>query len=396
MAAYTQGTSNQLTPKRWDTLLHEQVQNKSFFKNMIGKDKGGEGSLDDEVANKPIVEKTQLGKESGDQITMGLIRQTYTGDSFNKGVTANEALVDAEQSLVFHNLAVKIAHQRDGVLVQGKLTLKRSPFDLLAEAKNRLSNTLSKILDDSLFFAIYGGYSPNVFRELGTSVAAPTAHPNSVFGKDRSALTAVDSTDVVDTDMLERIAVAVKENNINPIMYKGKETYGFIIHPRGKRTLRADSHWVDANAFGLPRGDENPIFSWAEGEWAGIYVMVSNKIDTARNYAGLTVASSPTQITLSAATVGSGVAATDLRMNILLGANAVARAYSLESYMARRKEDDYENKFGFGGGFIYGDRRADWALAQDSGSDGAVSNQSSLVVYSYSPNVNANLSAVWS
>lgn len=392
--AYTQGTSNQLTVKRWDTLLHEQVQNKLFFKDMIGKDKGGEGDLDRETPNMPIVEKTQLNKDSGDQITMGLVRQTYTGDSFNSGRVSNQALVDQEQDLTFHNVAVKIAHQRDGILVQGKLTLKRSPFDLLQVAKDRLGNSLRKFLDDGLFFTIYSGYSPNVFRELGTSIAAPANHPNRLFGKDNAALTAMNVNDILDTDILERTAVFAKENNINPVMYKGKETYGLIIHPRGKRQLRSDSHWVDANAFGLPRGDENPIFTWAEGEWAGIYAMVSNKVDTSRNYGGLTVGSNT--ITLSADTGFAGVAATDIRMNIFIGANAVARAFGLESYMVRRKEDDYENKYGFGGGYIYGDRRADWALAQDSGTDGAIANQSSAVIYTYSPAVNSNLSPVWS
>lgn len=57
---------------------------------------------------------------------------------------------------------------------------------------------------------------------------------------------------------------------------------------------------------------------------------------------------------------------------------------------------DYENMFGFGGGYIFGDRRADFALSQDSGSDGAVKNQSSAIVYAHKGDATAlTLPTVW-
>ena len=400
MASYTQGTSNQLTKKVWDGLLHESVQDKQFFKGMIGKDKAGEGSIDSQVVNFPIVQKTQLGKEAGDQITMGLVKALVQGDTYNAGKTGNEALVDNELGMTFHNAKVKIAHYRNGVLVEGKMTEQRSPFQLRTTAKGLLSEHLAKVLDDSIFPTFYMGYSPNVVRELGASTAAPAAHPNIVYGKNKSALTDVTAADVVDTLMLENLAVAVIESNINPIRVDGYDTFLFAVHPRGMKTLRADSAWVDANKQGMPRGAENPIFSRASGRWGNIYVMETNKVGTAKTWSAATVTGSgtgadPYLLSISDATVGSGVAATDVRMNVLIGANSIARAFALESYMERRKEDDYGNKIGFGGGFLYGDRRADWYLAADSGTDGTVKNQSSILVYSHSPNPNSNFSGVW-
>ena len=400
MASYTQGTSNQLTKKLWDGLLHQSVQDKQFFKNLIGKDKGGEGSIDEQTVNTPIVQKTQLGKDAGDQITMGLVKALVQGDTYNSGKTGSEALVDNELGLTFHNVKVKIAHYRNGVVIEGKMTEQRSPFNLRQEAKSLLSTHLSKVLDDGVFPTFYMGWSPNVVRELGVSVAAPTAHPNIIYGKNQSALANVTSSDVVDTLMLENLAVAVIETNINPIKVDGNDAFIFAVHPRGMKTLRADSAWVDANKSGMPRGGDNPIFSRAEGRWSNIYVMETNKVSTAKTWASATVTgsgtgASPYILSISDDTVGAGVTATDVRMNVLMGSNAVARAFALESYMERRKEDDYGNKIGFGGGFLYGDRRADWALAQDSGTDGSSKNQSSLLVYSYSPNPNSNFGGVW-
>jgi hypothetical protein len=81
-------------------------------------------------------------------------------------------------------------------------------------------------------------------------------------------------------------------------------------------------------------------------------------------------------------------------MNLLIGANSIARAVALPEYMERRKEDDYGNMIGFAGGLIYGDRRADWQI--DDGTGSTYKNQSSVCVYSYSPSVASNFTTIWS
>lgn len=389
------GTSHQNVKKVWDSLLHEAVVNKSAFKGLIGRDKGGEGALESETVNSPIVEKTQLSKESGDQITMNLVASGITAATeYNGGKSGSTQLVDAEDSLSVYNTKVKIAHQRFGVEIDGKMTQQRLPFDVVNAAKANLSQKMASFQDSGLFFAIYSGYSPNVLRELGTTAADPTDHPNRIFGKGQSAITGVTANDVVDTDLLDILRVFWELRNINPIRVDGEPYALFYVSPYGGRTLRRDSLWQDANINGMSRGDKNPVFQNALGIWGGIVVKESNKVSTAKDYNGLTVSNDA--ITLSAATMGSGITATDVYMNVLLGANAVARAYGMKSYLVRRKEDDYENIMGFGGGFIYGDKRADWALSQDSGSDGSIVNQSSAVVYAHKGDATAlTLPSVW-
>ena len=156
---FAPGTSHQNVRKAWDTLLHEQVLNKSAWRGLTGQDKTGEGSLDAETVNKPIVLKTQLGKESGDQITMGLVASnvkqswvsaTDANNWFNMGVSGNTQLVDSESSLTLYNAKVKIAHQRFGVQIDGKLTLQRTPYDLQRVAKDRVAEQMTYFLDNAV------------------------------------------------------------------------------------------------------------------------------------------------------------------------------------------------------------------------------------------------------
>lgn len=403
------GTSHQNVRKAWDTLLHEQVLNKSAWKGLIGQDKGGEGDLDSETVNKPIVLKTQLGKESGDQITMGLVaslvKQAWVTNGsdaanwFNMGKSGNQQLVDNETPFSLYNVKVKIAHQRFGTTVDGKMTLQRTPYQLLNVAKDRISEQMVYFLDSDVFMALYSGYGANIYRELGTTAAAPTAHPNQIYGNGQSSIANVTSADTFTTASLEIVRVFWETANINPINVDG-DKYGLVyVHPNNGATLRADSAWVDANAFAQPRGNDNPIFQNKLGMWAGLVVKESNKISTEFDPTKITITSNVitgsggAATMIDAPTMGAGVSATNVYMCTLVGANAVARAFALESYMARRKEDDYENIYGFGGGFIFGDRRGDFSLSQDSGSDGATKNQSSAVLHYYAPSI--TVPTVW-
>ena len=397
---FTQATTSNLTKKMWDKVLHEQVQDKSMFKGMIGKDKGGEGSLDANVSNFPIIEKTQLGKDGGDQVTLGLAQQmgnqalygATTSFAINNGKVANVQLVDNEESLTFRNAQVKIAHLRDGVLIQGKMTEQRSPFDLQKTASSMLSTRLAKHLDDGLFFSLYAGYSPNVFRELGHAVAVPTNHPNRVFGNTShatfGAMTNV-STNNLSTTYLDAVASILAVENISPCVVDGEEKFLMICHPFATKQLRADSVWQNAQYYIAESGKKNPLFMGSIGSFNGIIIKESNKISTPIDFSTLAVTSNSIS-TLTAESAPTSGAVADFRLNIVMGANAVARAYGVESYMAKRKEDDYGNLVGFGGGSIYGDRRVDWV--NEAGSD--TDNQSSLIAYTYSPAVSSAVS-IW-
>jgi N4-gp56 family major capsid protein len=189
----------------------------------------------------------------------------------------------------------------------------------------------------------------------------------------------------MDTGFLDRIAVGLAVENVNPCMVDGEPVFLAILHPNAIKTLRADSLWANAQYYVAEKGKKNPLFSGSVGMWNGFIVRESNKIATAIQFQTAAASSAGGTIdTLTAeSATTSSVAAADIRINIVLGANAVARAYGVESYMAKRKEDDYGNLIGFGGGSIYGDKRVDWVNEAANDTD----NQSSLLAYSYSPSV---------
>ena len=395
------GTSNQLTAKVWSKLLHEQVQAKQIFKKWIGRDKGGEGSSTASSVNMPVVEVTNLKKEKGDQVTVPMARQLVTGGpndtaSYNAGKVGDTQLVDAESTMSWLNLKVKVCHQRQGVRIEDVHQYKaRSPFDVFSAAKDMLGESLAARLDDGLIFAIYSRYSPNVFRELGITAAVPAENPNILYGNDRSALTTVTTADVISTELIDRLHSWVVTESINPIRTELGDSYLLLVSPADVFQLRRDSFWSDAQISGGVRGAENKMFSGNLGTWNGIYLFETPKISTALNHDGLTVTSNA--ITLSAETsLPGGITAAKLRKNILLGANAVGRAFAEETYMATRKEDDYGNIAGFAGGYVYGDARADWFENADTGTDGTAHNQSSAILYTYAPAAHSNISAVWS
>lgn len=392
-AGFAPTTAYLAVKKLWDTLLHEQTQSQLFFKDMIGKDQTGEGSLDSPMSNYPIVEKTDLRKDSGDAITMSLARQLVTDEFYNAGKSGNKQLVDAETAMSLYTTKVYVAHWRDATVINGKQTFQQSPFKLRTVAKGLLADEISKFKDEGIFFALYWGYSPNVIREIGTSTLLEKLPLNNLYGKNRASYSALTTQDVVDTELLEILATVVEENNFNAINYEGQKTAFFVCHPRGMKTLRADSLFQDANINALPKNKENPMFSKAQGRWGGIFVASHASVRNG-TYAG-TLACSSDSITLTAPTAPTDLGNnTDVRLNLLIGANAVARAVALPEYMEVRKEDDYGNITGIGGGLIYGDRRADYQI--DDGTGATFKNQSSICVASYSPAVASNFTQIWS
>jgi len=386
-------TSNFLTPSVWNKILHEKVVNKLFWKSMIGSDKGGEGSIEQDLTNYPIVEKTDLKKDNGDTIVMGLVKSPFTYDEttitrMNYGEVGDYQLVDNESAPTYYYLHVPIALYRLAIASMNGITKQRSPYDQKKVATDMVSREMAKWLDDGIFWTFYGGYSPNVWRQQGLT---GVAHPNNIYGKNKTALADVDANDVLDADMLERLGTFTKVNNMSPVVIDGVETFGLIVHPYGMKTLRADSLVMDAWQLALPSGKANPIFTRAGNQrYANIYVMEDNRISYAKDYA---VAASSGDIgTVNDATMGSGITASDVRMNILIGANAVARGWGQETTMASRKEDDYGLINGVAGIVIYGDRRADYALAQSATT--TTYNQSSALVYTHSVNPNSNVSSI--
>lgn len=353
------GNHDVLTRTAWADTLHKQVQNKLYFNKagFIGPDSGDEDHLDAAQAYYPIIQKTELGREGGDKIVMPLLRQ-LTGAA----TTGANALKDqtGEEAMEFWSFDVWIELIRHATGWLHKMSPQRNKFHSKETVANLLSDWLAQQMDDSIFNALYNGFSAHVITE---TAASSTAHPNAYYGGDAASKDDVDSVDVFNTAVLERMAVWAEDNNINPVrLSNGEEGHVAIIHPYQLHTLRDDDKWINAQQHGNVRGWENPIFSRAEGMYAGIFVHCTRKI------------SNP------AATV---VDYTNKRDAICLGAHAVARAIGQRPQLIKRDDTDYGRISNWAIDVIFGDSRADWA--SDDGNS-STSNQSSSIWTTYAEN----------
>lgn len=359
-------TYSALTRTAWSNDLHKQVQDKLYFhrKGFIGPDQGEEDALDSPVAWYPILQKTELGREGGDKIILPLLRQLST-DLFASG---NTAVKDTtyEQAMDFWTFNVWIELIRTGTGWQHKMSPQRNKFHSKKAASQLLTDALAQKMDESIFDAFYNKWSDHIIAEVGQT---STAHPNSFFGGDAADEDSLDASDVFNTEVLERMAVWAEENNINPIKLNGGEQ-GFvcIVHPRQMHTLRQDTAWINAQQHANVRGMKNPIFSGSEGMWNGIYIHVTNQVQT------------------PPATVAGYE---NKRRAILMGAHAVARAIGQRPEIIKRDDTDYGRLAMWVIDVIFGDARADWTSDDDATpANRTVENQSSSIWTTYAANVN--------
>jgi len=381
-------TSAAVTKKLWDSLTHEQVMDSVYFKRFTADDTGNEATLSEQKkAAMPIMRKTQLGKEGGDQIRMTLVKQLTGGGSSieNAGQVADDELIENEESIAFSNIDVRIENWRHAVGVRGRMTNQRTPFQVRSKATRALSNLGALFHDASMFFTFYVGCSPHLLRSgiYTTSSTGIGAHPNSYMTTATDPVAAdLDSMAADATPFnagtLDWLGQYVAENNINPVIVDGQPKYIVIVSPSQARTLRADQDWQDAMLHVAEKGKENPIFSGALGEYNGFVVHKHNKIWTGARADFDNLAVTSKAIVFSDITNENAIADADVHGAILMGAHSVALAQGGGVYQERRKEDDYGNIKGYSLGHIFGAKRADW---ENAARDGVWSNQSSAVIW---------------
>jgi len=367
----------QLSRRAWSDILHKKVQDKLVLKQMgfIGPDQGDEDGIEDVNAYYPIIQKTELGKEGGDRITLPMLNQ-LTG----AGISGNNELKTNEEQMDFQSFDVYIEMLRNATGYTYKMSKNRNKFHAKDKITDLLADWMAQKMDDSFFDAIYRGASAHVIANY--SAISAVAHPNLfvqdgsnffAYGVDNGGTTmnyqSLTSSDGFSTATLEAMATWAEDNNINPCrMDNGEEGLIAIIHPYQLQQLRQDSDWVAANREAHVRGEQNPIFTRAEGRYAGVYVHCTRKIE------------SVTTETDNATAVPNG---SNVRLAVCLGAHSVARALGQKPEVVKRDDTDYGQIEAYGIDSIWGDARADW-VADDG--VGAKTNQSSSVWGTYSAN----------
>jgi len=257
-------SDNALTIQKWSAWLYKQALQDIFFGKFVGKD---DRSL--------IQTKTDLTKDKGDKIAFAL-RMNLTG----AGVTGDGAIEGNEEALVFHDFLATLDLRGHGVKAAGKMSMRRTAFDIKSEAKDALADWMAeKVIDKDTVYALSGLANP-----AGTvAKSAPSTNRRFYGGQTTGGvITSVASDALCNSttnhlfgsaliSMLKRKAKKAYPK-IRPIMVNGKAYFVCFIDPLQNKALKNEDAYQQAQREAGVRGKENVIFSGADSIWDGVVI----------------------------------------------------------------------------------------------------------------------------
>ena len=276
--------ANALTIEKWSASLFKQVLGDIYFGKFVGK------------TDKDIIQtKTDLLKEKGDNITFGL-RMKLSG----AGKKDDEDLEGNEEALTFHDFNAVLHMRQNAVRAAGKMTLRRTAFDIKSEARDGLSDWLTDKIDEDTTLVLSGLAN----SDLSLSAVAPSTNRKWYGGQTvgssgtPAVLEAVANDAAIDSATANlfgpMVISAIKRKaklatpKIRPVRVDGKDYYVIFIHPFQMKALRATYEWKQSQYHAAVRGLKNPIFSGAEGIIDGVIIHEYDKIETRLGAGGST------------------------------------------------------------------------------------------------------------
>lgn len=254
MAKTSFSTSDPLVKKAWEEKLYRDSVKESYFSKFVSSG-----------ADTIVTEKTQLSKDKGDELTIGL-RPKLNG----AGVTEGQPLEGNEEKLTSYSMKIALKQYRHAVRDDGAMSRKRAMFDISAESQAALKDWMSEKIDQLHF------------DEIGIGAGA-TANPSKIFYKTssgvlstgtaataKSALTAADSK--LTLNMLSFMKTWALTGGarsyipLRPVKVEGKPYFVLLTHPDAVYDLRASSEFQQAMREAEVRGKENPLFTGAVKE----------------------------------------------------------------------------------------------------------------------------------
>lgn len=386
-------TYRALVPDYWDKQLDKKVTDSFDLKGFIGKEK----------SRAPIVEKTQLGKDPGDKLTIGMMgildNVPYFGDRTLEAT--------GEEALLFYDQQVYINQLRAAVRDTGAMTRKRDPYNLMERAVEALGDWYGRELSREAFFTWYYGWSPNVLAPVATyyglginsSVGKPARYWYTAdelgVGITYSATDATYRTNIAAAEnsliddpadrmcpaIIEGLATKARVANMPQAVVAGNSGLVLFLHPNQVNQLRRHKDWFEAMQNAMPRSKDNPIFNYTSesatflGKWAGILIFESNFVASgaANQRYGYAIGDSTNYEIESTENV---------RRALLVGASSMALAKADGPAIEKKDTTDYNNVHGRAVRGILGMARADYT--SDDGNSTIVS-QGVIVVSTYSP-----------
>ncbi len=339
-----------LVPQIWEKSLYRNAQKRLFF---MRNGLMGEGS------NNIIQMKTDLRKEKGDNITMGI-----TGKLTGDGVDGDDELEGNEENITGYDQNVKIGQRRNAVRVKGKLTEQKAMYNMRSDSRDKLGIWSAEFLERQLFMKLAGVNNitltdvngkvvGRVANWVNTSAYIPDAHTAAGVGArylcaNSSGAASLGSTDILTPGFISKLKAKAKQIDdpaMIPLDIDGSPHYVYIIHTRQAYDLTRNAEWTQAQREAGVRGKKNPIFTGALGMWDNVIVYESDFIP----FLDISVALH----SFRGPAVGTDFSA-DTYRSLFCGQQAGCIAYGKYENAWVEKDFDYKNKAAVATGMMLG------------------------------------------
>lgn len=249
------------------------------------------------------------------------------------GVGDNDRLItestDNTEDLKNYNQTIVIHERAHGVQEGGKISSKFTKTDVKSSGLRRLGVWASEVVEEDIVRAVscvgnvasaietVNNMNPtqNRYFAIGQDTSSPyavnyamidgtssisggtTANlPLAGFTADATAVASRFGTKVI--EYLKRKAQEVQSSTygtttlkipkITPIIIDGQPKYVCVISRLMAKALRADANWLEGQQYANIRGNKNPLFSGALGEWDGVVIKVSERLPQRVGAGGVT------------------------------------------------------------------------------------------------------------
>lgn len=337
------GVNHPLAQKLWAKKLYHDTIAQSY----VGKFTGTS-------ADSLIQVKSELSKDSGDRITIGL-RVLLSGS----GILGDNTLESNEEALTTYNDNIFIDQLRHAVRSGGKMSEQRIPFSIREEARDGLTDWWTERLEVSVANQLTGYTAQTDTRYTGLQAAIAPTTGRAIYGgggvnTTEGSLSATTTHAIALTDLDRAVAQAKQPSvvgmpRIRPVKVDGKKYYVVFLHPYQIYQLRRDAstagNFFDIQKASLQGGkiSDNPLMTGAEFIYNGCIVHEWSYLPN------------------TVSTPSSG-AVTDYRRGVLCGAQACGLAHGQgggENKMSWEEElFDYGNQLGVSAGMIFGVKKS--------------------------------------
>ena len=233
-------------PEYWATKIRLDAIKSAFWGSRF---EGKQGS------RMPIIANTDFTKSAGDKIHFQTLSRL-----FGAGVTGESILTGNEEKLSLGQYDLTVEWIRHAVGFNKRGT-KRANFDAVRVAGNELAEWAARYIDDGMMEQL-----------ISTETTQST-----IYAGNKATEATLTSSDVFNTDALDRLKVAMLRKGALPFQVKSVngsslKCFGVVVDPIDAYNLRGDEAWWSAQRDGNMRGTDNPIFTGALGMYNGMIV----------------------------------------------------------------------------------------------------------------------------